>query len=95
MKQSTKIILVILLVALFVVPFIIQKDAEFGGADGAAADQIESQNPDYEPWFSNIYEPASGEIESFLFAFQAAIGAIVIGYYFGYNRGRRTGKKEK
>ena len=83
MKQSTKIILIILLVALFVVPFVIQKDAEFEGADGAAAEFIEAENPDY--------EPASGEIESFLFAFQAAIGAIVIGYYFGYNKGRRKG----
>lgn len=91
MKQSTKIILIILLVALFVVPFVIQKDAEFEGADGAAAEFIEAENPDYEPWFSNIYEPASGEIEGFLFAFQAAIGAIVIGYYFGYNKGRRKG----
>ena len=34
----------------------------------------------------------SGEIESLLFALQAAIGAIIIGYFFGYWRGQ--GKEE-
>ena len=33
-------------------------------------------------------EPPSGEIESLLFALQAAIGAIIIGYAFGYWRGQ-------
>ena len=33
-----------------------------------------------------------GEIESLLFALQAAIGAIIIGYFFGYWRGQ--GKEE-
>ena len=32
------------------------------------------------------------EIESLLFALQAAIGAIIIGYFFGYWRGQ--GKEE-
>ena len=44
------------------------------------------------PWFSSIWEPPSGEIESLLFALQAAIGAIIIGYFFGYWRGQ--GKEE-
>ena len=30
----------------------------------------------------------NGEIESLLFALQAAIGAIIIGYFFGYWRGQ-------
>lgn len=94
MKKSTKIILIILLVALFVVPFMVQKDADFEGADGAAEEKISEANPDFEPWFESIYEPASGEIESFLFAFQAAIGAIVIGYYFGYNKAKKQGARK-
>ena len=94
MKKSTKIILIILMLALFIVPFMIQKDAEFGGADDAAEEKIAEANPDYKPWFESIYEPASGEIESFLFASQAAIGAIVIGYYFGYNKGKKQGKNK-
>lgn len=59
----------------------------WGGADGAAADLIESSG--YEPWIEPFWEPPSGEIESLLFALQAAIGAIVIGYIFGYWKGSR------
>ena len=40
-------------------------------------------NPDYEPWFEPILEPASGEVESLLFALQAAIGAGVVGFVLG------------
>jgi len=59
----------------------------WGGADGAAAELIESSG--YEPWIDPFWEPPSGEIESLLFALQAAIGAIVIGYIFGYWQGSR------
>ena len=50
-----------------------------------------SSKPDYEPWFSPLYEPPSGEIESALFALQAALGAGVLAYYFGLRKGRRQG----
>ena len=59
----------------------------WGGADGEAADLIEASG--YEPWIEPFWEPPSGEIESLLFALQAAIGAIVIGYIFGYWQGSR------
>ena len=59
------------------------KDAEFAGADGLADEAISEINPDYEPWFSPIFEPKSGEIESLLFALQAAIGAGIIGFITG------------
>ncbi|HOI39536.1 MAG TPA: energy-coupling factor ABC transporter substrate-binding protein [Methanobacterium sp.] len=58
----------------------------FGGADGAAGEAIEETG--YEPWFESFWEPPSGEIESLLFALQAAIGAIIIGYVLGYYNGR-------
>lgn len=58
----------------------------FGGADGAAATVIEETG--YKPWFESIWEPPSGEIESLLFALQAAIGAIIIGYVLGYYNGQ-------
>lgn len=60
----------------------------FAGADGQAEGVIQEIAPDYEPWFSSILEPPSGEIESLLFALQAALGAGVIGYYLGICRGR-------
>ena len=98
MKTSTLVIIAIICVVLFLAPLIMfnghgEDDGYFGGADDAAGDIInESQNGTYEPWFSSIWEPPSGEIESLLFALQAAIGAIIIGYAFGYWRGK--GKEE-
>ena len=75
------VILLLLVLAIIIVPQIIQKGAEFGGADGEAEAAITEINPDYQPWFSSLYEPASGEIESLLFASQAALGAGIVGYY--------------
>lgn len=77
------LILSILVVALAVLPLVTLKNAEFSGADGLAETAITEINPDYEPWFSSIYEPASSEIESLLFALQAALGAGVVGFVLG------------
>ena len=95
MKRSTLIILAVVCILLFIAPLIMysglgEDEGYFGGSDDAASEQIEATN--YEPWFSSIWEPPSGEIESLLFALQAAIGAIIIGYFFGYWRGQ--GKEE-
>ncbi|HHY04668.1 MAG TPA: energy-coupling factor ABC transporter substrate-binding protein [Thermoanaerobacterales bacterium] len=73
----------ILVVLIAILPMMFIKDAEFEGADGEAEDIITEIAADYEPWFSNFWEPPSGEIESLLFALQAAIGAGFIGYFFG------------
>ncbi|MDN5341095.1 energy-coupling factor ABC transporter substrate-binding protein [Methanoculleus bourgensis] len=82
------------LIIVFAAVFLVQDAAirasgeeAWGGADGEAAELIESTG--YEPWFEPIWEPPSGEIESLLFALQAAIGAMVIGYTFGYWQGSR------
>lgn len=74
--------------ALAVAPLIFVKGAEFGGADGQAEAAIAEIQPDYQPWFQPFFEPASGEIESLLFASQAALGAGVIGYAIGLYKGR-------
>ncbi len=87
------LILVAIVIGLAVLPLVIYKNAEFGGADGEAEKIITENNEDYKPWFSPLFEPKSGEIESLLFALQAAIGAGVIGYVIGYMRGRK--KKEE
>ncbi len=51
---------------------------EWAGTDEQAEEIISQINPNYEPWFSPIWEPPSGEIESLLFSLQAAIGASLI-----------------
>lgn len=91
MKGLTKnILLIMILIMMLALPLLILKDAEFGGADGQAEEVITEINPDYEPWFSPLIEPASGEIESLLFSLQAAFGAGVIGYFYGLVKGKRA-----
>lgn len=91
-KSNAKVqnlILILIVAALVVIPLFIHKDAEFGGADGNAEQAITEMNAEYEPWFAPIWEPPSSEVESLLFALQAALGAGFIGYYLGYGRGRK------
>ncbi|MBU7005844.1 energy-coupling factor ABC transporter substrate-binding protein [Phosphitispora fastidiosa] len=89
------LILILLVVLLAVVPLLMNRGAEFGGADGQAEEVITQINPDYQPWFSSLWEPPSGEIESLLFALQAALGAGFIGYYIGYVRGRKKAEEKE
>ena len=82
------IILILIVIGLAVIPFFTAKGAEFAGADGKAEEAIGEIAPGYTPWFSSLWVPPSGEIESLLFALQAAIGAGVIGYGLGYIKGK-------
>ncbi|KMS76846.1 hypothetical protein ACM01_03135 [Streptomyces viridochromogenes] len=99
MSKNTKINVLLLLVvaALAVLPLALglgdHKEEPFTGADGEAESAITEIEPDYKPWFSPLYEPPSGEIESALFSLQAALGAGVLAYYFGLHRGRRQGEQ--
>ncbi|MFD0318095.1 energy-coupling factor ABC transporter substrate-binding protein [Streptomyces flavalbus] len=99
MSRNAKINLVLLalVAALAVLPLALglgdHKDEPFTGSDGQAETAITEQHPDYEPWFSPLYEPPSGEIESGLFSLQAALGAGFLAYYFGLRRGRRQGEE--
>ncbi|WP_432056444.1 energy-coupling factor ABC transporter substrate-binding protein [Streptomyces sp. bgisy022] len=91
------ILLLLAVVVLAVIPLVFglgdHKEEPFAGADAEAETAITEIDPDYEPWFSPLYEPPSGEVESALFALQAAIGAGVLAYYFGLRRGRRQGEE--
>ena len=82
------LILVVIVVGLLILPLVLVKNAEFEGADDKAEKAITEINSDYKPWFSPIWEPPSGEIESLLFALQAAIGSGIIGYGIGFMRGK-------
>lgn len=97
MTRNAKIntLLLLLVAALAVLPLALglgdDKEEPFAGADAQAESAITELKPDYEPWFSPLYEPPSGEVESALFALQAALGAGVLAYYFGVRKGRRQG----
>ena len=79
----------VVVILLAIVPLFLHPGSEFGGADGEAEPLIAEMAPDYEPWFDPIWEPPGGETESLLFALQAALGASVIGYFFGVQRGKQ------
>lgn len=66
------------------------RGGEFSGADDQIEEVINFQNQAYEPWFNHIWTPPSGEIESLLFALQAAIGAGFIGFYIGKKSNAKT-----
>jgi cobalt/nickel transport protein len=71
---------------------VIYANQEWAGADVSAGGLIEQIAPNYRPWFNPVFEPPSGEVETFFFALQAAIGSIIIGYFLGYYRGLAKAK---
>lgn len=105
MKRHQNIALIIAVIVLALIPlFTVQRPAPgpdgkkveiFTGADGEAEELIKKIVPDYKPWFEPFFEPASGEIESLLFALQAALGAGFIGYYLGSSATRSKLQKEQ
>jgi cobalt/nickel transport protein len=90
------LILLAAVVALFAVPLALRLGAagasqgdSYGGSDDKAVNAIETVDPGYRPWFTPLFEPSSGEVESGLFALQAALGAGAFGYAMGRLSGRR------
>jgi cobalt/nickel transport protein len=84
--------IVIVVIALFMVPFIINRNAEFGGTDSQGPDAIE--NTGYSPWIDPMgYEPDAWG-ERLLFSLQVAIGGAILGLFVGYERGKRANKQD-
>lgn len=80
-------LLALAVVALFAVPLLLDGGAsEYEGTDTAVTEQLEAEG--YTPWFEPVFRPA-GQVESGLFALQAAIGAGALGYVVGRLHGRR------
>lgn len=88
------LLLVLAVIVLAVSPLVIKKGSEFRGADAEAQKLAAEVRPGLEPWYSSFWAPPGSETESLLFALQAAAGSGFIGYYFGYQRGRKK-QREK
>lgn len=59
--------------------------SDFQGADDAAGEAIVEIAPDTKPWFTLLWLPGD-EMETPLFALQAAAGGSMIGYFFARKR---------
>lgn len=64
----------------------------FAGSDSQARDLVESDHPAYAAWFEPLFTPESSQVESGLFALQAGLGGIALGYVAGriHERRRRS-----
>jgi cobalt/nickel transport protein len=89
MKQVLSCALALGLFAWLSCPLWLGTKGEFSGSDGLARQAISDQQPSYKPWFQPFWAPSSAEIESGLFALQAALGAGLLGYVVGYLDGKR------
>ena len=103
MKRQNWLLLVAIVLLTALPLWLVQKpepDADgkvteiFSGSDGQGQQAIGELAPNYQPWFESFLTPASKEIESLLFALQAALGAGVIGYWLGVSVTREKIRRE-
>ncbi len=78
--------LIVVVVALFVVPFIINPNSDFGGTDGQGPEAIEGEG--YEPWVEPVGLQPDALGERLLFSLQVGIGAAILGFFVGNERGK-------
>lgn len=88
------LIAVLVFCGLFLYTSSIMGNAEFAGSDTVGSEKISELSGIPEDEIAPIipqWVPPSGEIESALFALQAAIGGIMVGLVFGYWIGQKKG----
>lgn len=95
MKKWAYVLPLCAVVLLVIAPLLLNPGAQFEGADCIAEDIVLTINPGYEPWREPVWEPPSGEIESMLFAVQAAVGSLVMGFFLGKLSVRHKSNRDK
>lgn len=90
LSRRSSLSLLALATAIVVAPLVLPGiEGAFTGTDDVASAAIEAARPGYQRWITPFWEPPSKEIESLLFALQAAAGAGVFGYVLGRLHGQR------
>ncbi|MBC7972324.1 MAG: energy-coupling factor ABC transporter substrate-binding protein [Verrucomicrobia bacterium] len=87
-------LLVIGVIVLALGPLLVLQGRKFGATDGNFVTAIEKDHPNYKPWFKPIIKDSGPEVQTFLFAAQAGIGAGVTGYILGLYKGRSEKRKK-
>jgi cobalt/nickel transport protein len=80
-------------VILSMAPVLMYQGKEFKATDSINITAIEQVKPGYKPWVEPVIKPSGGEVETFLFATQAAIGSGVVCYILGLYKGRTERRK--
>lgn len=93
-KLSSSWWLIVGVLVLALGPLLVLQGQEFGATDGNFTAAIEEDHPDYKPWFEPVIKDSGPEVQTFLFAAQAGIGAGVAGYILGLYKGRSE-KRQK
>ena len=93
-KISLKYVaLLVIMLAIFIIPFVINPTANFSGTDGQGPQAIEDQG--YTPWLTPLLGNLSHVEEILLFSLQIAIGGAIIGYFVGHERGKRYNNSQR
>jgi cobalt/nickel transport protein len=92
-KPSINVWLLSGAVILSMAPVLMYQGKEFKATDSINITAIEEVQPGYKPWFEPVIKPSGGEVETFLFATQAAIGSGVTCYILGLYKGRTERRK--
>jgi len=86
------LVLIAAVLVLFIVPFLINPNGEFGGTDGQGPEAIEGEG--YEPWVSPVGLQPDALGERLLFSLQVGIGGAVFGFFVGHERGKISISKD-
>jgi cobalt/nickel transport protein len=95
MQKLANVGLLSIAVVLSLAPVLIFQGKEFKATDSKNQTAIEEVQPGYKPWFEPVIKPSGGEIETFLFATQAAIGSGVTCYILGLYKGRSDRQNDR
>ena len=94
MAVSRSVWLLAAAAALVIAPLVVPGlGGAFKGSDDLGTEAISQAAPNYQPWFKPLWKPPSDEVESLLFALQAALGAGFLGYVIGRRQSQQFAPK--